>query len=387
MVVMAIPCTTSARAAALWTRIWVLVAAVVLAGASCAGEQAGAVTPQQTGSPDGAGPTASLDAMAVDTWDVADTALGTLDAADARTPDASDAPGDDAGDAVLPPPAPIRVMAYNVMCSFCTNGDHPDWVSDWASRLPWLRDVITRHDPDLVLVQEPSALDPAKDEMADLAGDDGTYGAVYYHHTEDDYFGVDYPDSAILYRKARFSVVEQGQFWLGPEPDVAFSAGFSRSGALPRLVVFARFRETPSGRELVVGSTHFDNNTPNQAMSAPLALERFAPMAAAHPVIFGGDFNSTPTSDAYHTLAEGVDGQGFHFTNTFDLSTTGWHQETNQTPPPDYDPADRIDHVWVAGGTFSVSDWAVDTFAYGDLAQYPSDHLAITTTLALPPAP
>lgn len=265
--------------------------------------------------------------------------------------------------------APLVVMTYNVMCSFCTNQDHPEWVQDWSTRVGWLQDVISRHDPDLMGVQELTANDTTNPGQVDAIGDPSIYGAVYYHHQPADALQIDDADATVYYRLSRFDLEDHGAFWLGPNPDVAYSGGFT--GSIPRLVVWTLLLDKVSAKEIWFATTHFDNNSPNQEDSAPLVLQRLGPDAAQHPLIFVGDFNSRPDSMAYGILTTS---DGFHFDDTYDLSTTAPHVDTNVDPPPTFDPSQRIDHVFVAGGTFDVSDWVVDMWRYGEPQQAPSDH-------------
>src|SRR6185503_12180699 len=102
----------------------------------------------------------------------------------------------------------------------------------------------------------------------------------------------------------------------------------------PRLVVWARLRDKVADRELYFASTHFDNNSPSQQLSAPLVQERTAPFAGREPVIFVGDFNSRPNSTAYGILTRDAS-RGVVFQDTFDK--VPFHIVTNKTPVPAYD--------------------------------------------------
>lgn len=294
--------------------------------------------------------------------------------ADATTPsDVTDV------DVTVADPRLVKVMTYNVMCPFCVNGDHLDWPQDWDTRVPMVRDTIARFDPDLIGLQETFTPDPSVDMLGDITATDDVYGSLFYIKKPSDQTTalgdsfITYSDAAILYRKARFEVLDQGAIWLSQTPDIAFSNGFATGGQFPRLIYWARLKDKLADRAFVIASTHFDNNTPSQKLSAPLALQRFEAMAQKEPVIFVGDFNSTPSTEAYAILAKGVDGKGFHFANAFDLAPT-WQVDSNRAPKPDYGPENRIDHLWLAGATFTVPEWHVDLHAYGDLQMWPSDH-------------
>jgi endonuclease/exonuclease/phosphatase family metal-dependent hydrolase len=267
------------------------------------------------------------------------------------------------------PARPVTVMTYNVLCSVCKVGEY----DPWNERLVDFTDIFQRHDPDLLGIQELTPLSGEVDSFLEtLPG-----RAAVYFAPED---RPPYPDAAIVYRKSRFSVIEHGEYWLSPTPEKPSSTGFSPP-QLPRLVVWALLHDKAGDRELFFASTHFDNNSPSQELSAPLVQERTAPWVATHPVVFVGDFNSRPDSAAYATLTTDAS-RGFVFQNTYDLSPSQ-RVVSNQDPAPAFDATDRIDHIFVAGEqtTFDVTDWAVDLSVYGAQNRYPSDHFPVASTL------
>jgi endonuclease/exonuclease/phosphatase family metal-dependent hydrolase len=271
-------------------------------------------------------------------------------------------------------PVTLKVVSFNLMCSFCGSAD----FDPWADRLVAFKDIFARHAPDLVGTQELFA--PA--EVAQIAAAlPGEFGSLYFHDPEGKGV-IDYPDAAIFYRKSLFEVQESGLYWLSRTPDVAWSGGWADT-QFWRIVYWARLRHTPSGRVLYFATTHFDNNKPNQDMSAPLALGRSAPLAANTPFLLVGDFNSEPGTTAYATLTKGVDGAGFAFTDGYAIA--GEHVVLhNQATAPSYDPAQRIDHVFLAGpAKWSVPRWFVDLYKYGANNRYPSDHFAVSAELVL----
>lgn len=275
-----------------------------------------------------------------------------------------------ASDAKAVDPKRLTVLNYNVMCSFCKNEDQPGWVHDWKTRVPWLSDVVARYDPDLVGLQELSAigLEPGSpDEAEQILGKD-TYGVYYYRSKPGDAFEFDYPDAIVAWRKSRFELLDKGEFWLSPTPDTAYSIGFAKGMQFPRLVVWARLKDKASGREFSFANTHFDNNTPSQDLSAPLSLERLAPLAAKGPLIFCGDFNSTPSSTAFAKLLGGAP----KLLDTYALAAKKT-QESNVTPVPAWQEPARIDHVFVTE-QLQAEQWSIDLWRYGAQSQAPSDH-------------
>jgi len=270
---------------------------------------------------------------------------------------------------------PLKVMSFNVLCSFCDRTFDP-----WDQRLAYFGDIFRRHNPDLIGLQElsPPPFNNGMEVQQILAEAPG-YSAIYFIPDSGTTF-VPYPDATILYRTSRFTVVEHGNYWLSPTPDTPFSTGFAKV-QFARLVTWARLQDNDNGgRELYFATTHFDNNSPSQEKSAPLVQERTAPFVVKEPVIFVGDFNSRPDSTAYGILTTDSS-QGFVFKNSFDMT----HDRivTNQSPVPAYDTSDRIDHIFLAGNgvSWSVSDWLADLTIYGPNHKYPSDHFPVVAVV------
>jgi endonuclease/exonuclease/phosphatase family metal-dependent hydrolase len=265
-------------------------------------------------------------------------------------------------------------MTFNVLCSFC--GGSEDYDS-WTERLAYFRDLFSRHEPDLIGLQE-LAFESEVDELLALRPG---YGAIYYRAEES---GFAYPDATLLYRSNRFEPLASGAYWLSPTPDVPSSRGFSDEQVTPRLVVWAELLDRASRRTLYAATTHFDNNPPCQERSAPLVLERTAPWAAHTPVVVVGDFNSQPADQAFVILSQG-DGGGFELSDTQPLAAD-WSVHSNQAPVPDYPLDQRIDHIFVGpdGPSWVVDRWTVDLQIYGLLDRYPSDHRAMVAVITAP---
>jgi endonuclease/exonuclease/phosphatase family metal-dependent hydrolase len=248
----------------------------------------------------------------------------------------------------------------------------------WNERLEAFADIIRRHDPDLIGLQELITVGDA-DQILEGNPD---YEALYFHDPHGPLFD-DYPDATILYRAELFDVMEHGSYFLSDTPDEPWTTGWAEAN-IWRLVTWAHLRHRITGQELYFATTHFDNNSPNQEMSAPVVLERTEPWAGRMPSIVVGDFNSRPDTEAYATLTQGVGGSGFSLINSFDIADE-WSVAWNQPSEPEYDSDHRIDHIFLAGPIeWTCSSWVVDLFRYGDLDRYPSDHFAMAATLTIP---
>lgn len=261
-------------------------------------------------------------------------------------------------------------MTFNVLCALCSDGFEP-----WAARVPYMADTIDRHAPQLIGLQEVLTADEVEQIRAALGGG---YEAVYFDGDNA------YADALVLYDPGRFSPIEHGEYWLSPTPDVPYSTGFADGFQLARLLVWVRFTDLLSDRELMFATTHFDNNSPSQELSAPLVLERTEALGGADiPTIVVGDFNAQPSDLAYEILTTGTDGAGFALDDVFDLAQD-WSIDTNEPTPPGWDPDGRIDHIFVSGAAWTSPWWTVDIHTYGPDALYVSDHFAMAAELAAP---
>ncbi len=290
-------------------------------------------------------------------------------------PGADVLPSDTPPDESMVARVPYRVLCFNVMCSACGSpADEP-----WDARVAHFGDLFARLQPDLVGLQELIVGDEVDQVLAVAPG----FAASYFPGNDD---FIPYPDAAVLYRTDRFQEIETGWYWLSPTPDTAGSLGFSPGQILPRVVAWVHLKDRVHATDLYFATTHFDSTHPQQENSAPLVIERTAPWAARMPVIQTGDFNTEPRDPAFQVLTRGVDATGFRFEDAFALAP-GWHVESDAEPPPPYDPTNRIDHVLVAGGDWTATDWFVDLHRYGPDRRFPSDHRAVMAVLelALPP--
>ncbi|MBN1344430.1 MAG: endonuclease/exonuclease/phosphatase family protein [Phycisphaerae bacterium] len=260
-------------------------------------------------------------------------------------------------------PSRVKVMTFNVLCSFCK----PKEYGPWTERLTYFADLFARHDPDLLGIQELAK----PEEVGQIEKLLPNHEAVFFKKGK-----LTYPDATIFYRRDRFELIESGVYWLSRDPERPMSMGWLKGLQVPRCVVWAQFRQIKDRRPLFFVTTHFDANNPNQEHSAPILMERTAQRASDVPILVTGDFNSRPESKAYQILTTPL-ADGFQLKNTYDLAREK-RTVCNQNPAPQYDPASRIDHIFVGGkAEWKVLTWTVDLTVYGEPARYPSDHRAM----------
>lgn len=308
---------------------------------------------------------------------VADTTAADTTVAE-TTPPADATPADAGPVPVMPPAKPkdaLTVLTYNVMCSFCMNSFHPDWEQSWAVRLPMLRDVFKRFDPDLMGLQEMQAQLPTEGnvpEVEQLILPDNAYDFYHYHFTKGDDVEFDYPDATVFWKKARFDKLDQAVIWLSPTPDKPYSTGFAKI-QFGRVMVWVKLHDKVKNRDFWFASTHFDNNAPSQKLTVPLVLDKLGKLANDLPLVATGDYNADTTHDAYKALLAGT-ATAPPWQDAFALAQI-WTIVHNQDNPPVWDAKTRIDHIFLAGKPqFQVAWWGIDMWHYGAKLQTPSDH-------------
>lgn len=262
----------------------------------------------------------------------------------------------------------IRVMSFNVMCSFC---GHNDEIGHFRRRLPLIADTINRHDPDLISVQELFTRGQVRRLRRKLKTE---YETLFAHAI----FG--YADPTLFVRKSRFRVLDRGGFWLGPNsPHFSFGWAF----AYPRRVEWADLEDRSTGRRFRFVGTHFDNNGKNKGPSAELVVRNVfdGSFPLDLPVVFAGDTNLRPASEGYATLAGA-------FRDTFDEVDS--HPFVANGPTTNADGCDldprsvfpecRIDHVMLSpSAPWRTKAWRLDTFKYA--RGFVSDHRALVVDL------
>jgi endonuclease/exonuclease/phosphatase family metal-dependent hydrolase len=260
---------------------------------------------------------------------------------------------------------PLKVVSYNVRYGSTTieamakrfrNGDTGDGFLPWSVRLPEIRDRILGYGPDLLGLQEMETDNDIK-TIVSLE----QYTLVSYHLGS-----LQYGDSALLYKTARFEQLDSGQLWLGPNPELPMSLGFSPL-AMIRYSNWVLLREKSTGFTFMFVNTHFDNAGKNKEPSAILFHDRIARLSAGIPMIVSGDFNTTANTDRYYRFT-GTNDHPQLLENVYDIF------KNKPVGENALHPGKLIDHI-LAGGPckIEVDQWLVDTRKLNN-GQPMSDH-------------
>ena len=185
----------------------------------------------------------------------------------------------------------LAVVTANLRTSSAPDGDNA-WSLRKAGALALLRGLS----PDVLGVQE--ALADQHDALAAVLP-----GYVAVGNGRDD--GKRKGEfSSLFLRRARFELLDSGQFWLSPTPEVPGSMGWD--AAYTRVCAWARVRDRLNGRELLVANTHFDHmGVLAREQSAKLIVARLrSTTTVALPILLLGDFNSDEHSSAYRAILD-----------------------------------------------------------------------------------
>lgn len=257
----------------------------------------------------------------------------------------------------------LKIVNFNTMCDFC--GDKEKYGT-FKKRLDNMADTLNRHNPDLVSLQEFSNIRQVRKVVKQVKGD---YQLVF-----SDGKLANYTDPVLMVKKDRFTVLDQGGFWLGPNKK-------SPKGwelAIPRRMQWARLLDKKTQGEFIFIGSHFDNNSANKAPSAKVVNEFVKTQNL--PVLFAGDTNLKTDHDGYEFLIgnelvdtfPGVGNVTFFANKPYDI-----HDACNKSKSPTF-PECRIDHVLhTPNFPYTLKSWGVDVFRYNGTLGFVSDHRAV----------
>lgn len=235
----------------------------------------------------------------------------------------------------------VRWCTFNIRLQ--NDGDEKAGVG-WSVRRDRVADYIKDNSIDIIGLQE--VLHPQLEDLLQRL-------------PEYDYVGVGRTDgktkgeySPIFFLKKKFKVLEKGNFWLSPTPDVPGSKGWD--AALERIASYVKLKDKRTGRVFMAVNTHFDHvGIVARRESAKLIMRKIQEIVGDRPAVVTGDFNVTEDDEAYATMLGGemVNGKlsNCKFLDAFHISPrcTGpsytWHQFC-QLPP---DRREKIDFIFV----------------------------------------
>ena len=254
-----------------------------------------------------------------------------------------------------------------VVGTFNLRYDNPrDTGNLWVNRAPMVSALIRFHEFDIVGTQE-GLINQLEDMQAALPG------YTWYGMGRDD--GERKGEfSAIFYKKDKFRELKKGSFWLSPTPE---KPGPGWDARLNRICSWLQLQETGSKKSFYVFNVHYDHQgVQARKESSKLLLEKIKSIAGNAPVILTGDFNGSPESEWYQTLANSE-----LLTDTYQMvkspyalsgSTNGFGATVQRSG--------IIDHLFVTKH-WKAGKWGILTDSFR--GKYPSDHFPVLVTIGL----
>jgi endonuclease/exonuclease/phosphatase family metal-dependent hydrolase len=262
---------------------------------------------------------------------------------------------------VAPERENIDVMTFNIRY------DNPDdGMFSWDSRKEMVFWLIEKYDPDILGVQE--ALKGQMDELDEALSSYRWSGAG---RDDGDCAGEYVP---VFFKKDRFMLSDEGQFWLSEEPARPGSMGWD--AACTRMVSWITLKEISTGYEYFVFNTHFDHvGEEARLRSAQLLSDSVRTIASLKPVIIMGDFNCSPDSDPLNILSH-----LFTDARLLAVEKDSVAGTTFVGFPADLAREDIIDHIFISPH-FGVDEYEI--IADNANGFFPSDHLPVLVSLKL----
>ena len=256
---------------------------------------------------------------------------------------------------------PINIITYNVRYS-----TEKDGVNAWSKRKDNVKALVKFHEADILCAQEALA------EQFDFILENSDFAAVGAGRDDGQRKGEFSP---IYYNKDRFDKKDGGVFWLSQTPDGP-SKGWDAQ--FKRVCTWIKLYDKLNKKEFLVFNTHYDHvGVQARIESAKLIKQKIQKIAPKLPVVYTGDLNVTPETDAIATIK----------------SFLSDSKEVTAEPP--YGPEgtfngfkfdsplkDRIDYIFVNKG-FKVQKYGVLTDSKDQ--RYFSDHLPVFAKLFFNP--
>jgi len=245
----------------------------------------------------------------------------------------------------------LNVATYNLRYN-----NPGDGVNAWPNRKEQVKALIRYHEFDIFGTQE-GLIDQLNDlcEMKEY---------TYVGGGRDD-GGQAGEHSAIFYRKDRFKLIENGDFWLSETPDKP-SKGWDAT-CCNRICSWAKFRDMEAKKDFYFFSVHFDHQgVQARKESGKLMVEKITEIAGAAPVFCVGDLNSTPETEQIRTMKSLL-----HDSREVSALAPYGPEGTFNSFDFNAPMKNRIDYIFVSD-EIKVLKYAVLTDSYQQ--RYPSDH-------------
>lgn len=265
-------------------------------------------------------------------------------------------------------PQSVRVMTFNIRLDSPNDGENI-----WDKRKDYLVSTIHFHKPDLIGLQEAQKhqIDYIQKQLPGyrwfgIGRDDGKNRGEF---------------TAIFYRKERFDTIQTSTFWCSETPE---HPGIGWDAAYQRITTYGKFKDLRTGKSFYLFNTHLDNDGAKARLeSAKLIKKKMEEICGNFPVIFTGDFNSTPDSPPYKVITAPPELiSSIELFDTKTISKTKHHGPSGTFTGFNFNakPKEPIDFIFVRKG--------ISVLLHGTIADsfdgfLPSDHYAVLAEVLL----
>jgi len=256
---------------------------------------------------------------------------------------------------------PMNIITYNIRYNTPSDKENA-----WPNRRAEVMNLLKRHNADIFSVQE-----ALYDQIMDLK--DGMSGFEYVGVGRDD-GNINGEFSAIYYNSNRYTLIENGTFWLSETPQIPSK---SWDAALNRICTWARLKEKETRKTFYIFNTHFDHiGVKARKESALLILKKIDEISGRKdPVILNGDFNLKPEEKPLVLIRQRLK-DSRQISLTIPQGPVGTFNDFDFASKLE----NRIDYIFV-NKMVDVRKYTVLTDSKNN--RYPSDHLPVLVEIQL----
>ncbi len=248
----------------------------------------------------------------------------------------------------------LRLMTFNIRY-----GTADDGVNSWPARRALVADIIARHAPDVLAIQEGLAFQLQELEVV-LKG----YRKLGQHRDG----GLKGEFSGLYVNECRLRIRRWGELWLSRTPDSVGSRGWD--AALPRMAVWVDLERVDGGRPIRIYGTHFDHRGQTARLESARLIARHAEGGSAAVVM--GDLNAREDSEPLGVFFD------LGYRSAFPLLHPGSELGTfNGFRDPSG--GERIDHILLTPALQPLQAEIIDERVDG---VWPSDHFPVVAVLS-----
>ncbi len=247
----------------------------------------------------------------------------------------------------------LKLMTFNIRYGTANDG-----ANAWDHRRELVAQIIRRESPDILAIQEGLAF-----QLQELAPVLADYRKLGQHRDG----GLEGEFSGLYVREGPIRILDWGEMWLSPTPEVVASVGWD--AALTRMAVWVEVEMAATGDRLRVYGTHFDHRGVEARRESARLLVRHA--QDGPPSVIMGDMNAEERSQELTPF----------FQNGYRSAFTTLHPDSKQGTFNGFSDATgggRIDHILLGPGLVPL-EAAIVTEGGPDV--WPSDHFPVTAVI------